>query len=96
MAVKRVVPKNVKLLDSTTEKSYVEDVSSVTTNSPRKIGIQKGCVINMGNFESFRITIWQERYCNDSKIDSNKVLAEISSELDELLEAEVEAVRGAK
>lgn len=43
MAVKRV-PKNGKLLDSTTEKSYVEEVSNVTVNSPRKIGIQKDAV----------------------------------------------------
>ena len=96
MAVKRVLPKKAEtLLDSKTEKVYNEPVVG-TVNSSRKIGIQKGCVVNMGNYESFRITIWQERYCDDTKEASNKVLAEISDELDALLEAEVDAVRGTK
>lgn len=97
MAVKRVEPKKKEtLLDSKTEKVYSEPLVTGIIKSQRKIGIQKGIVVNMGNYESFRITIWQERYCDDTKEASNKVLAEISDELDELLEAEVDAVKGAK
>ena len=61
----------------------------------RKLGISKGVTINMGNYESFKISIWQERYCEDAQEVSNKVLAEMSTEISELLEAEVNEVKGA-
>ena len=99
MAVKRLAVKTKAPLgteekvDSTLIKT--EEVKTESTPTfTRKLGIQKGIVVNMGNYESARVTIWQERYCADDKLSANKVMAEMSQEIEDLLEAEVNALKG--
>lgn len=59
----------------------------------RKIGMSKQVTVNMGNYNSFKVGIWQERYCEDTEEAANKVLAEMSEEIGELIQAEVDEVR---
>lgn len=102
--MKKEKARNVGALESKEEKVTQEVVSTpvltevTTTLIPqeklRKIGVSKSVTVNMGNYESFKVGIWQERYCDDTKEASNKVLAEMSTEIGELLEAEVNEVKG--
>lgn len=87
---KNVVGNDEKLSQITSELKPVEVLHQ------RKIGLSKGVTINMGNYEAYKIAIWQERYCEDTEEASNKTIAEMMEELDALLEAEVDSVKGGK
>ena len=103
--LKREIPRKRGATESKEEKVTQEVVSSPISNevaeiviphaSQRKISVSRGVTINMGNYEFFRVDIRQERYCEDSKEASNKVLAEMSTEIAELIQAEVDEVKGA-
>lgn len=76
-----------------TEKGAEQDTDD-TPNSlglqvgKTSVGISKGYTINLGNYESARISCWMTRICDDNEVEIMDTLGEISQLIDEQIEFE--------
>lgn len=52
------------------------------------VGISKGYTVNLGNYESARISCWMTRICDDNEVAIMDTLGEISQLIDEQIEFE--------
>lgn len=57
-----------------------------------RVGMSKGATLNMGNYQSARIDFWMERVVEDTQHSVNKAYADMTQELDELIEQEADSV----
>jgi hypothetical protein len=54
------------------------------------VGLSKGLTINLGNYESARVSCWISRVANDNEKDIMDNLVQISEMLDEQIQFEVD------
>lgn len=59
-----------------------------------RIGIAKGCTINMGSYESARVEVWMERVVDDDEHSINKAINDIGELLDDYIATEVSELKG--
>jgi hypothetical protein len=96
MLVKRLKsPKSEKVgkdIDGKGEVSQKGEVGGLTKNDCR-IGLSKGMTVNLGNYESAKISVWMERVVENDPhiIDDN--MENISNYLDDVLQAEVDELK---
>jgi hypothetical protein len=54
-----------------------------------RVGISKGCTLNMGNYQSARMDFWMERVVEDSEHAINNAYADMGEELGSLIDEQV-------
>lgn len=59
----------------------------------RKIGLSKGMTINLGNYQSAKISVWMERIVEDDNHSSTQNLQDMSQYLDDWLQSEVDEIQ---
>lgn len=59
----------------------------------RRIGVSKGLTINLGNYESARISYWMERVIPDSDSECTKAIIEMSELVENALEEEARELK---
>jgi hypothetical protein len=74
---------------STDGDSFVRNnVASTIKKGQTRVGLSKGCTLNMGNYQSAKIDCWIERVVEDDEVVVMDTLADISRILDEHIEYE--------
>lgn len=80
----------VPLMEKGAEQSE-DNTQSSTLGLPlgkTSVGISKGYTVNLGNYESARISCWMTKICDDNEIAIMDTLGEISQLIDEQIEFE--------
>lgn len=57
------------------------------------VGLNKGYTINLGNYESAKISCWITRICDDNDVSVMDTLGEISQLIDEQIEFEISELK---
>ena len=81
----------VPVMEKGAEQSEDNTQSSSVIGLPvgkTSVGISKGYTVNLGNYESDRISCWMTKICDDNEIAIMDTLGEISQLIDEQIEFE--------